>query len=207
MPSAIPLEGFSKRRFANAIALLKQAAALYDDPQRPFATQAQQAWKGGFISGAAWMELVLAELRGQRQRPVPACLQGFGILKYTLATLAASMVLWLAVTTQRYPLLLLCIPAFYAVEVQMVFLFPIVLDRLPKPFKASLQWTKAAGGTLATMRIVLVLAAVMLFGGLFGKGFIRCWCLGCLAVVLWYEDIRQARNQLARLSSPAYRAD
>jgi hypothetical protein len=191
----------------SATALLRQAAALYDDSQRPFATQAQQAWKGGFISGAAWMELVLAELRGQPQRPVPVCLQGFGMFKYALATLAASIVLLLAITTGFYPLMLLCIPAFYAVEVQMVFLFPIVLDRLPRPFYTSWQWTRAAGGTVAAMRIVLVLAAVMLFGGLFQKGFIRCWCLGCLAVVLWYERLRQARDQFARAASPAYRAD
>jgi predicted MPP superfamily phosphohydrolase len=30
----------------------------------------------------------------------------------------------------------------------------------------------------------------MLFGGLVGRGFLRCWCLGCLAVCLWYEDLR-----------------
>jgi hypothetical protein len=23
-----------------------------------------------------------------------------------------------------------------------------------------------------------------------GRGFVRCWCLGCLAVCLWYEDLR-----------------
>jgi hypothetical protein len=188
----------------SATALLRQAAVLYDDPRKPFAAQAKQAWKGGFISGAGWMELVLAELRGQPQRPVPECLQGFGIFKYTLATLAASTVLWLAIITKIYPLFLLCIPAFYAVEVQMVFLFPIVLDRLPQPFQTSWQWTQAAGGTLAAMRVVLVLAAMMLFGGLLGKGFIRCWCLGCLAVVLWYEKIRQARGEFARAASPAY---
>jgi hypothetical protein len=188
----------------SATALLRQAAALYDDPRRPFAAQAQQAWKGGFISGAAWMELVIAELRGQQQRPVPACLQKFGIFKYALATLAASMVLCLTIITRVHPFALLCIPAFYAVEVQMVFLFPIVLDRLPRPFQTSWQWTRKAGGTLAAMRIVLVLAAVMLFGGLLQKGFIRCWCLGCLAVVLWYEKIRQARDQFTRASSPAH---
>src|SRR5262249_37135522 len=28
-----------------------------------------------------------------------------------------------------------------------------------------------------------------LFGGLAGRGFLRSWCLGCLAVCLWYEDL------------------
>ncbi|HBE56424.1 MAG TPA: hypothetical protein DEG17_10470 [Cyanobacteria bacterium UBA11149] len=73
----------------------------------------------------------------------------------------------------------------------MVFLFPITLDRMANPFRTSQEWTKRAGGTIAAMQIVLVLAAVMLFGGFVGQGFIRCWCLGCLAVVLWYEELRQ----------------
>ena len=41
------------------------------------------------------------------------------------------------------------------------------------------------------MGTVLPLAAVMLFGGLIGKGFVRSWCLGCLAVCIWYEELRQ----------------
>jgi hypothetical protein len=191
----------------NATQLLRQAAALYDDPQRPFAQAAQQAWKGGFYSGAVWMELVLSELRGQPPRSVPQCLQGFGVFKYTLTSIAALIVLAIAIVTQIYPFIVLCIPAFYAVEVQMVFLFPITLDRFPHPFRTSRQWTQYAGGTIAAMRIVLVLAAVMLFGGLFGKGLIRCWCLGCLAVVLWYEQLRQTRTELSRSHLPAYRAD
>jgi predicted MPP superfamily phosphohydrolase len=40
------------------------------------------------------------------------------------------------------------------------------------------------------MRVVVPLACTMLFGGLAGRGFLRCWCLGCLAVCLWYEDLR-----------------
>ena len=42
------------------------------------------------------------------------------------------------------------------------------------------------------MRVVLALAFTMLFGGLVGRGFLRSWCLGCLAVCLWYEDLRNA---------------
>jgi hypothetical protein len=190
-------------QIVSAKKLLQQAAALYDDRESPLAQQAKYAWKGGFYSGAAWMELVLSQLRGQPQRSVPQCLQGFGILKYTLTTIAALIVLAIAIATQIYPFILLCIPAFYAVEVQMVFLFPITLDRFPHPFRTSLQWTQYAGGTITAMRIVLVLAVVMLLGGLFGKGFIRCWCLGCLAVVLWYEQIRKTRMELPGSHSSA----
>jgi hypothetical protein len=175
---------------SSAKRLLQAAAQLYDDPDRPLAAQARWAWQGGFYSGAVWMELALSELRHQPPRSVPQCLQQFGVLKYTLTTIAALMVLVGAIVTRMYPLAILCIPAFYAVEVQMVFLFPLTLDRVAQPFRASRQWTKRAGGTIAAMRIVLILALVMLFGGLCGRGFIRCWCLGCLAVVLWYEQLQ-----------------
>ena len=33
------------------------------------------------------------------------------------------------------------------------------------------------------------LAAVMLLGGCIGRGFVRSWCVGCLAICIWYEDL------------------
>jgi hypothetical protein len=79
---------------------------------------------------------------------------------------------------------------FYAIEVQMVFLFPLALDGCARPFRTARAWTRRAGGTIAAMRVVLPVAGVMLLGGMVGRGFVRCWCLGCLAVCLWYEDLR-----------------
>ena len=40
------------------------------------------------------------------------------------------------------------------------------------------------------MLTVIRLASVMLFGGFLGGGFLRSWCLGCLAVAVWYEELR-----------------
>jgi len=42
------------------------------------------------------------------------------------------------------------------------------------------------------MAVVLPVAAFMLFGGFARQGFVRSWCLGCLAVCIWYEDLRGA---------------
>jgi hypothetical protein len=80
--------------------------------------------------------------------------------------------------------------AFYAFEAQMVFLIPLALDGAPRPLREARRWARRAGGTRAVVGVVLPLAAVMLLGGLAGRGFLRCWCLGCLAVCLWYEDLR-----------------
>lgn len=116
-----------------------------------------------------------------------------GLIKYGLASCAALG--WLApVLLLDWPILSpLAIVIFYAVEAQMVFLFPLALDGSRQPFRDSRRWTVDAGGTLAVMRVVLPLAGGMLFGGFIGRGFVRSWCLGCLAVCLWYEALRNNR--------------
>lgn len=135
------------------------------------------------------MRLVLETVRG---RPCPATafnFQRLGLIKYGLAAGAAllwAVAVWLGQTPWLAPL---AVAVFYVVEVQMVFLFPLALDGSTRPFAEARAWTRRAGGTLAAMRVVLPLAGTMLCGGLAGRGFLRCWCLGCLAVCLWYEDL------------------
>jgi len=97
---------------------------------------------------------------------------------------------------------LLVVPAFYAVEAQMVFLFPLALDGSPQLFRQARALTVQAGGTLAVMRTVLPLATVMLGGGIVGLGFVRSWCLGCLAVCLWYEQVRAAAAVPVAVGAP-----
>jgi predicted MPP superfamily phosphohydrolase len=91
---------------------------------------------------------------------------------------------------------------FYAVEAQMVFLFPLLLDGSPRPWRESLRWTRRAGGTVAVMRVVKRLAMTMIFGGLAGGGFVRSWCVGCLAVCIWYERVRAAAPFCHRAARP-----
>jgi hypothetical protein len=98
----------------------------------------------------------------------------------------------LVVSQHWYPLVVGVVLVFYIVESQMVFLFPLALDGYTDPFRESRHYTSLAGGTFQVTATVIPLAVVMLFGGFAGRGFVRCWALGCLAVVLWYEDLRQA---------------
>jgi uncharacterized protein len=137
------------------------------------------------------MRLALETVRGM---PCPPQGAGYGLLgctKYGLATAAA--LLWAGgAWALRLPLLApLAVVVFYVIEAQMVFLFPLALDGSARPFRTARAWTRRAGGTFAVMRVVLPLASVMLLGGFVGRGFVRCWCLGCLAVCLWYEDLRK----------------
>ena len=118
----------------------------------------------------------------------------FGFVKYGLASLGAIVFLASALCFNPWWILGV-VPAFYAIEAQLVFLFPLALDGSKQPFLVARRWTKRAGGTLRVMGVVLPLAATMLFGGFLGRGFVRSWCLGCLAVCLWYEDLRKSDAQ------------
>ena len=175
----------------SASILLRQAAAIFDAPANQLAKSARRACRGGFASGGCWMQLALEHLRGQPLAGPASDLNYLGLLKYGLACAAA--LAWLLLTIQcQLPLLaVLAVPVFYAVEAQMVFLFPLALDGSIRPFREARRWTRRAGGTLNVMRIVLPLALTMLSGGFLRRGFVRSWCLGCLAVCLWYEHLRR----------------
>jgi hypothetical protein len=138
------------------------------------------------------MRLAMETSRRQQCPPTAFNFQMLGLIKYGLASGVA--LLWAVACCVWYTewLLPLAAVAFYLVEAQMVFLFPLALDGSSRPFADALVWTRRAGGTTAVMRVVVPLACTMLFGGLVGRGFLRSWCLGCLAVCLWYEELRKA---------------
>ncbi|WP_254627635.1 hypothetical protein [Myxococcus sp. CA040A] len=172
--------------------LLTRAAHLYDAPGSTLAHEARGAWRGGFASSATWMAQALAQVRG---RPVLADLPHagrWGALKYGGALLAALGCWGLAVVLGLPHALgfVLAVLAFYAAEVQGLFLFPLLMDGAEHPWRSGRALLRRAGGTPGAVGTVLMLAGVMLLGGLVGRGWVRCWCLGCLAVVHWYEDLR-----------------
>jgi hypothetical protein len=177
---------------ARARVLLRRARNVFDDPGCPLASVAPGAWRGLFASGGRWMQLALSHLRGQQLPALASRLNNLGTTKYALASGAALLVAVPAVLLNAPVLLVLSVVAFYATEAQMVFLFPLVLDGAREPFIEARRWTIRAGGTLAVMSVVLPLAAVMLLGGFARQGFVRSWCLGCLAICIWYEDLRAA---------------
>jgi predicted MPP superfamily phosphohydrolase len=137
------------------------------------------------------MRLALETLRGA---PCPASAISFhrlGVMKYAVAggpALAFALAAWALGVPWLAPLAAV---VFYAAEAPTVFLFPVALDGSTRPFRDASQLTRRAGGVVAVMRVVVPIACVMVFGGFAGLGFLRSWCLGCLAVCLWYESLRQ----------------
>lgn len=169
--------------------LLGRARGVFDDPDCPLAREANSAGRSFFASGADWMRHALEWIRGETLLGGTHSFHWLGCVKYGIASAAA--LACLALTWWVSPWWLLAVvPVFYGIEAQAVFLFPLALDGCPRPFREARRWTKLAGGTVVVMSVVLPLAAVMLLGGFCGRGFVRSWCLGCLAVCFWYEDLR-----------------
>jgi hypothetical protein len=172
--------------------LLGRAAAIYDNDS-DLRASAKAAWRHGFASGGQWMALAMSRLN---QNYISAAatfdLHQIGFIKYGLAV-AAALLTFLVAAALRHPVagMLIAALAFYVVEVQMLFLFPVALAGSARPFREAFRETRRAGGTIRTIPIVMTLAAVMLFGGFCGRGFVRCWCLGCLAVCVWYDSVKQ----------------
>jgi predicted MPP superfamily phosphohydrolase len=177
----------------DARSLLSIAKAQFDSTDE-LSTRARLAWRGGFASGAAWMRCALGRLRNN---PLPVqvrAYQVYGSVKYGLAT-AAALLFAAAAIGAGWPVIALGgALIFYWVEARMVFLFPLLLDGSPRPWRDSLHWTRQAGGTVKVMRTVMRLAATMIFGGAVGGGFVRSWCVGCLAVCIWYERLRMSTS-------------
>ena len=148
------------------------------------------------------MQLALETVRGRPCVRTALNYQRLGLIKYGLAVASALAVALAACVCRAAWLAPLAALAFYAVEAQMVFLFPLALDGSDRPFRAARTWTRRAGGTAAVMRVVIPLACTMLFGGLAGRGFLRSWCLGCLAICLWYDDLRTKPSASAGIRFP-----
>jgi len=195
---------------------IAEAAKIWER-EKALSTSAKSAWKVGFGSGAVWMADTLAIVRHEERddKSLGAAtlhrLNALGFLKNGGAVaLAALIAIATGILAGGFPGILLAaivfVLGFYAIEGQMVFLLVLALDRRgeaepseesrrdrPKRTIALLRearaWTVRAGGTIGVMRVVMPISASMMFGGFLGRGFLRSWCLGCIAVVLWYDAL------------------
>lgn len=175
---------------APAVALLRESARRFD-ASPSLRRAARRCARRGFAGGAEWMALALAGIRGSAVRNPGTGAVRLGLVKYGAAALAAAAVAAIALAARRLELLPLAVAAFYAVESGSAFVFPAFADGAARPWAESRALVAAAGGRWAVAGRIAVIALVMLLGGFAGRGFLRSWCVGCLAVVLWYEDLRR----------------
>ena len=181
--SAARLLTRARRDFANDPALERDARAVA---------------LGGFGGGLAWMLARNGASAGSGDLRRGHLV---GVVKYGLcvafgASVAGVLALslrgvawpWASLSAASLAFVL----AFYALESRWVFVFPAMAEGDPHPFLRSWRLTRAQGGTLAAMRVVMPIAAWMIFGSLIDGHVVRAWAIGCHAVLTWYRDLRAA---------------
>ena len=146
-----------------------------------------------FTTGARWMSAHLPPRAGWPAGFDETIKFGqYGTLKYGSSLLALLVVA--GGLAQRH--LLLGLPlaglAFYVVEVHFLFLFPLLLDRVAHPLRASVRATYRVG-LLKALAWTLTIAAFMLAGLLRWRRPWRNWHIGCLALINWYRHEVRAR--------------
>jgi hypothetical protein len=140
-----------------------------------------------FTTGARWM---FAHLPRQASRPAgfdeTVRFGRYGSLKYG-SSLLALLVMAGGLAKLHLPQWLpLAGLAFYVVEVHFLFLFPLLLDGVAHPLRASVRATYRVGLWKA-LAWTLTIAAFMLAGLLRRHRPWRNWHIGCLALIHWYH--------------------
>ena len=116
----------------------------------------------------------------------------YGILKYSICAVAMifSSILFFKINPILVPFSILI---FYFFEVHFLFLFPILIDNIKNPIRTSIRQTYKIG-VLKLAWIVIPIACFMIAGLFSLKNPFRNWYIGCLAILLYYQD--EVRNRI-----------
>jgi hypothetical protein len=140
-----------------------------------------------FPSGARWMYDRLNELDDQNTRPFDPSINynGYGFLKYGICLLGFLSTSWWLL--EHAPLLTpLSVLSFYVLEVQFLFLFPLLIDHSSKPIRTGLNKVFEIG-IVKCLSIVMPIALMMLLGLFRKRNTLTSWHVGCLAILIWYH--------------------
>jgi hypothetical protein len=147
-----------------------------------------------FTAGAAWICKRMNELDPENPRIFNphVCYEWYGILKYGVALLAFGISVY-GFMGIHWALLPLSVLAFYGFEILFLFLFPLLIDQKPNPLRSSFKMTYAVG-YLRALSVVVPIGLYMTIGLLRFKSPLYYWHVGCLAIVIWYDE--EVRNRL-----------
>lgn len=141
-----------------------------------------------FSLGAKWMHTRLQEFRGHdiNEFTIVSKYNFYGFLKYLVLAhcfVISTLVLY-HIDVVLLPLVILI---FYFVEVHFLFLFPLLIDKAENPIKESVRLSYKIGIIKAIWNVIPI--SFFMIIGLFNyKKPLRNWYLGCLAVLIWYEE-------------------
>ncbi|MFL5763111.1 MAG: hypothetical protein ACJ77K_04155 [Bacteroidia bacterium] len=169
--------------------LIKRSAELYKKNEADSISLSVSV----FQTGAQWMQQMMKQMDEDTPDLDPAIsFSKYGTLKYTLCLLAFFVSAFLFYKINRW-LLPLSVLIFYMVEIQFLFLFPVLISRLPNPVSKSIQMTFETG-TMKAIFTVIPIAAFMLTGLFNLRNPYRNWHIGSLAILIWYSDEVKNRN-------------
>jgi hypothetical protein len=141
-----------------------------------------------FHTGAKWMYDRMLELQPGDNRPFDPQTNytGYGLLKYGTCTLATILSI---APLSKYGLLLIpmSIVVFYLIEIHTLFLFPLLIDRAKNPLRTSMKATYRVGIGNCFITVIPI-SAYMLLGLFRLTNPLRNWYIGCLAIVIWYNN-------------------
>jgi hypothetical protein len=178
-----------QQNFHTLLALSKAAYA-----KEPTQVQQPFSWRI-FDAGGKWM---LEKMNSFDEKKAilldkNANFTCFGCLKYGICLTAffISIFIFWKINILLMPLSVLI---FYFFEVHFLFLFPLLLEKTPNPIQKSIQLTYKIG-VFKAMWIVIRVAIFMLKGLFYVKNPFRNWHIGCLFILIWYEN--EVKNRLS----------
>ncbi len=145
-----------------------------------------------FDLGAKWM---FAKMNENNKSPYfkfddSISFTKFGILKYGLSILGSITYLYIA---GSYLFLPIAFVLFYVIEIHFLFLFPLLIDKVDNPLISSIKQTYKIG-FLSVLFNVIPIGFYMMIGLLNFKMPYRNWYIGCLSIIIWYNN--EVRNRV-----------
>ena len=146
-----------------------------------------------FPAGARWMHDRLAGLDKSNIRSWDPAINYnlYGFLKYGICMAGLLLSGWWFLVSA--PLLLpVSILVFYLLEIQFLFLFPLLLDNSDKPIRNGIREVFKIG-IINCLFTVIPIGFYMMIGLFHKRQRYRNWYIGCMAILIWYNDEVRAR--------------
>ena len=146
-----------------------------------------------FALGAKWMFEKLNETNKNAKFDDRTNYHAYGFLKYGISLIAFFIALLLLSKISIF-LIPFSIFVFYFFEVQLLFLFPLLLDKVQNPIWSSVKQTYKIG-IFTAMITVIPIGLYMVWGLLNFKNPYKNWHIGCYSIIIWYKN--EIRNRLS----------
>ncbi len=146
-----------------------------------------------FALGAKWMFEKLNETNKNAKFDDRTNYHAYGFLKYGISLIAFFIALLLLSKISIF-LIPFSIFVFYFFEVQLLFLFPLLLDKVQNPIWSSVKQTYKIG-IFTAMITVIPIGLYMVWGLLNFKNPYKNWHIGCYSIIIWYKN--EVRNRLS----------